>query len=776
MKKLLTLFSFIFICNYCFSQDIIGYEDLSNFDVSLLTDKELYAIHKELNARNMTLADARPIVIEKGMSQEQFKLLEERLALIDPQEEDIIDMESKALDYKHIPYSEESDFEKKDGWIYGSEIFANKALSFEPNQVLSSPEAYQLGTGDQLEVVIFGVQQFSQTVRINQNGTIFLKNIGAVAIGGLQLGAASQLIKDKASKIYKTIQTGNSQISVTITDFKTIQVTMIGVIQPGNYALSSLSTVFNALHVAGGPNKNGTYREIQLIRNNTIYKTIDLYDFLTAGDLTGNVSLQNNDIIRVPTYQKRVEVIGEVKRPGLFELIDGETFDDLMTYCSGFNEGAYTKNIKLTTTTESEYKITTVTQDKFDALEFKSGDKLQVDKIRETYENRVIVSGAVFRPAEYELTDGMRVLDLLQKADGTTADAFTDRALIVRRDEKLQPEIIGVNLLKIQEDPSSEDNIPLLKDDELIVSSITDLKESQSVVLSGEVMNPGIFQFANNMSLYDLIILGGGLKTSASTKVEIARTSSNESNETKIIQVEIDLSLNSTSSNYQLQPNDVISVRKQFNYSEAEEISLAGEVQYPGTYAIKSENERVGSVIDRSGGLTNRANPKGIKIIRQLDINSTSLEDNSVVVIPINYEAIKKNPDSKANILIQEGDEIRVEKLVETTVVTGAVEMETEIPINGNKSAKYYIKASGGFKENANKKKTYVIYSNGMAKTTKRFAFFKFYPKPDFGSTIIVPEQAEKVDGLTTQEMVALSAILSSATGVTVAIISLLKP
>lgn len=775
MKGFLLIFSFILLIPISLSQGVISSEDLENFDAAELSEVQLFQIQTELESMNTTLESSRALIIEKGMPLAQFNLLSERLSKLKKQHNKPEISEQK-IEFEHPPLSVASDFEKKDGWVFGSEIFSNKSLSFEPNQSLSTPDAYVLGAGDELQVVIYGIQQFTETVRVSKNGTIFLSNIGSVNVGGLQLGAAVQLINKKAASIYQTLNNGRSDLSVTISEFKTIQVTMIGVEQPGNYTLSSLASVFNGLHMAGGPSENGSYRNIELIRNNKIFKKIDLYDFLTAGDLSSNLSLQNNDIIRVPTYTTRVEVTGEVKRPGLFELKEGENFERLLLYCSGFTENAYTKNIQLTTATDAEYKIETIPKSAFKTIVFKSGDKLKIGKLLSSFENMVSISGAVYRPFEYELVDGMRISDLLNKADGLTDDAFAERALILRRDEKLQAEIIGVNLLDIIANPDSDENILLVKNDELIVSSISELKEDQNIVIAGEVSNPGEFAYAKNLTLYDLIIMAGGFKTSASNKVEIGRISDSTTKETKIITLEIDPLLESNTQNFKLEPNDIVSVRRLLNYNLAEGISLVGEINYPGIYAIRSDNERIGDLIARSGGLNERANPNGIKIIRKLNINSSTTEDDNVVIIPIDYESILKNPNSKANILIQKGDEIRVERLVETTAVSGAVAMETEIPVKNNKSAKYYIKSSGGFSDNANKKKTYVIYSNGVAKTTKNFGLFEIYPNPEFGSTIVVPEKSEKPDGLSTQEIVTLSAILSSATGITVALISLVTP
>ncbi len=785
MKNVL-LFLFCFLAiPACFGQKIFEEENLSTVKVRLLSEAELIQINQTLKDQNISITELRTIAVQKGMSQQEFELLEKRLEELEvtgnnSTENKTVD-QSKPTKQDLNAQIEKPNDPQSDTWVYGSEIFANKALSFEPNQSLSTPDAYLLGTGDELEVVIYGIQEFTQTTRIDKQGKIFLRNIGSVQVGGLALGAAIQLIEKKASTIYSTLASGRSQLSVTVTNFKTIQITMIGVKQPGNYTLSSLATVFNALHIGGGPSENGSYRNIELIRNNEVIKTIDLYRFLTKGDLSGNVGLQNNDIIRVPTYQTRVEVVGAVKRPGMFELKPTEGFDALIEYASGFAENAYLKTAQLTTTTDTELKIQTIAKDEFNTISFKPGDKLRIGELLETYQNKVTISGAVYRPSDYELTEGMTIYDLVMQADGLTEDAFAGRALLMRKGNQLQPTVIGLNLTAILADSGAVANIPLERDDELIVSSVNELKETLNVRIAGEVLEPGSYEYAENLTVYDLVLIAGGFKESASNKVEIARIPTGKGGdssrvEPQIFTIQIDQGFEKNAQNFELQPYDVVSVRKARNYKMIEEVMVAGEVNFPGTYAIQQENERIGDIIARSGGLKDRANIKGIKIVRNANVNRTSEEDDGTIIIPIDYKKIVNNQNSDANIRVRNGDQIYVERLIQTTKVNGAVAIETEIPIKRSKSARYYVNAAGGFKQEANKKKTYVIYANGMAKTTKNFLLFKVYPKPDYGSSIIVPEKNINQDGMTTQEVVALSTILSSITGITIAIITLVQP
>lgn len=781
MEKILLSILLLFATLNIHAQSPIEGDDLTNFRAESLKNEQIVQIKEELQSRALSIEEFRRICISKGMSMEEFNHLESRLNIVT---EDQVSTQESESNEDNVAIPDPIHSAKKEtentGWIFGSEIFSNSSLSFEPNQTLSNPTSYVLGSGDEIQVVIYGVQQFTQKAHVNSAGNIILNNIGSVHVGGLTIGAATDLLKKRSGEIYNTLNSGRSELSITLTQFKSIQVTLIGVKQPGNYSLSSLSTVFNALHIAGGPSDNGTYRNIELIRNNKLYKTLDLYDFLTQGDLSSNIALQNDDILRVPTYSSRITISGSVKRPGIYELKEGENFEDLIRYCSGFSDNAYRKSIQLFTTTDSERKILTIGKDALNSLELKSGDAITVGSLLETFENKVELEGAVYRPAAYELKAGMTVYDLVSGADGLTPDAFKERALLIRKGENLIPEVIGINIGEIMNNPGISDNMILEKDDKLVVSSLLNLKEERTVEIQGEVIDPGVFPYIEDMSLYDLIIMAGGLKESASSKVEIARVLAHGEEDSlgldaELIDALIDPSLKSLENDIPLENFDFIFIRKIEDYGLMQEVIVKGEVKFPGIYIIAKENETVGDILARAGGPNTKANRNGIKIVRNSNVKSTLIEDEEPVTIPIDYQKILDQPESSLNIHLQKGDVIVVEALAQTTKVLGAVALSTEIPIRNHKRSKYYINAAGGFNENADKNKTYVIYSNGQAKTMKRFLFFKIYPKPKYGSSIIVPENVDSDDKMSTQEVLVLTGVLSSISGVTIAVISLFK-
>jgi len=771
-----------------YSQDFFSAgQDLSKVRVEDLSDPQIDKIRSEMKKRNLALEDLQNLAYSKGMSPVQFSILSDRLKLSVQQElsmsesakekEETTQVKNQKTTSKTAVQSEK--YQK----IFGSEIFSNAQLSFEPNQSLATPGGYVLGPGDELEIILYGMQQFQQTTRVTKEGFVTVPNVGSVKVGGLQFGAALELLKKKSGVIYTSLKSGASELSVSLTNFKTIQVTIIGALNPGNYNVSSLATAFNALHSAGGPGENGSFRSIELIRKGKVIKVIDLYAFLSKGDISGNLNLQNDDIIRVPPYANRVEIEGEVKRPGIFELKNGEGLSELLTYCSGYTENAYHGAVSVTRMSDKKKKIITIDKTGFDTLKLESGDLIKVDPILDLYENRILVKGAVYHPGEYQLVEGMRISDLINKADGFREDAYLERALLIREQPDMLKEVVGVDLRAIKSSPGSVNDLLLKNEDELVVPSAFDFEENRTVEVNGEILNPGKFPFIRKMKLYDLIIQAGGVKESAAEIVEISRVTNTDSTGLKIeaetIMLTVLEDLSNDSSNIELMPFDIVSIRKKSSYNMVNSVHVEGEVLYPGKYGIGEKNERISSIIERAGGLNDKANSNGVKIIRTIDyvddLDPMTIE-RKVITVPVDYRRILRNKKHRSNVRVLPGDKIVIEQNIQTVKVVGEVELCSQLPKVRNKRAKFYINTAGGFKDQADKRKVYVIYANGYARKTKSFLFFKSYPKPEYGSQVVVPRKPEDKKRMTTGELVGISGVLSSVTGMTIALIKLLQP
>jgi protein involved in polysaccharide export with SLBB domain len=520
-----------------------------------------------------------------------------------------------------------------------------------------------------------------------------------------------------------------------------------------------------------------------------VYRTIDLYRFLVNGDQSDNVGLKDNDVIRIPAYSQRVTVEGQVKRPGIFEMKKGETFADLLSFASGFNEFAYTASVNVLQKTAKEFKVRDITSAEYTSYQPQSGDVFRVTKILNRFENRIIIEGAVFRPDTYSFYEGMRISDLILKADGLKDDAYSKRARIIRVKSDLTTEIVNVDLEQAMSG-NLEADIALNKEDVVTVYSILDFVEEYKVTIDGEIKNPGVYDYYEGLTLNDFLVQAGGLTGSASKRVEIARMIVSEEiddanpNIAELFTVAIAPNNNEQATNFELLPFDVVNIRKMAVFEKPEMVSVSGAVNYAGKYVLAQKKDRVYDIIQRAGGLTSLANIEGVKIKRPIqakqigDINNVNLnlgkndsvqnslekkmkEEIKFATIPVDWASIIEDPKSSTNVTLFAGDEIEVAAFNEGVKVTGNVLLTSEIPYDKGKSFGYYLNAVGGVDAKGWKKKAYIIYPNGKAAVTSSFLFFKNYPKVTPGSQIIVPEKPE-VKKMSTGEFVSIGSVIAS--------------
>ena len=810
MKKIITvliLFVAFFYSTTAVAQDLLKSTDLSTLKVDYLSDSDIAKIKAQLQTNNVTIEQAEPMALAKGMSASEFAKLKERLAM-PVTKTDVVKKDSKDDDEdkgleKEFGRKQEKIVNTKvkdsiNALVFGSELFDNPTLNFEPNLKLATPMNYVLGPGDELQVTVYGVQEFNATVPVSTEGKVTIQYVGQIPVSGMTIEAATQKIKSAIARVYSTVASGQSQVGISLSRIRTIRVTIIGSKQPGNYSISSLATVYNALFLGGGPGKNGSYRNIELLRDNRVYKNIDIYRFLVNGDQSDNVGLKDNDVIRIPAYSQRVTVEGQVKRPGIFEMKKGETFSNLVSFASGFNEFAYTASVNVLQKTNKEFKVTDIKESEFNSYKPLSGDVFRVSKILSRFENRIKIEGAVFRPDTYSFYEGMRISDLISKADGLKEDAYSNRARIIRLRSDLTTEIVNVNLAQALSGDLDAD-VALKREDVITVYSILDFEEEFSITIDGEIKKPGVYDYYENLTLNDLFVQAGGLTGSASKRVEIARMIQSEeiddSNPRKIelFNIEISADNNEQAKNFALLPFDVVNIRKMAVYEKPEMVTVSGAVHYAGKYVLANKQDRVYDVIQRAGGLTSVANVEGVRIKRPIqakqieDLENVNLnlgkkdsiqnklekklkEDLKYATIPVDWKSIVKNPKSNTNVTLFPGDEIEVVAFNEGVKVTGNVLLTSEIPYNRNKGFAYYINAAGGIDAKGWKKKAYIIYPNGKADVASSFLFFKNYPKVTPGSQIIVPEKPE-TKKMSTGEFVSIAGVLASLAGVIIAIL-----
>jgi protein involved in polysaccharide export with SLBB domain len=440
-------------------------------------------------------------------------------------------------------------------------------------------------------------------------------------------------------------------------------VTIIGAQRSGNYNVSSLSNVLSALTMAGGPSEIGSYRAIELIRDNKVVKTFDLYAFMQNGDQSQNMGLKDRDVIKVPPYKGRIEIKGQVKRPGIFELNATENFKQFLQYAGGFDDTAYTAWVKVIQKNDKEKAVKDLAQNQFASYQPQGGDIIQVSKILDRFQNRVKLTGAVFRPDVYELTEGMRISDLVQRADGLREDAFIGRAQLIRLKPNLLKELVTINLSKaLQKDPN--ENIFLQREDELYINSIVDLRDSLTVDLLGEVRNQGRFNYVDSMTVKDLILMAGGFNYAANKQIEVARLIQYGDRVTNnqvatILKTEVngDLSFNAGQENFVLQPMDVVTITKKVGFTNPEVVSISGQVQNVGKYTLSTRVERVSDIVKRAGGLIGEAYGEGAYIKRsrynidtlKSDESKTSIEEAYNRKFKAQQEAEKQNLNALLN-------------------------------------------------------------------------------------------------------------------------------
>lgn len=659
--------------------------------------------------------------------------------------------------------------------VFGRDIFNNSNLTFEPSLNIATPVDYRLGPGDQLVIEVWGASQANITQKVTPDGYITIPDVGPIQVNGLTVQAASNKIRAKLSKIYSGMGTTNVDLStdvkVSLGQIRTIQVNIMGeVAQPGTYALSSFSTVFHALYKAGGISQLGSLRNIKVVRGGRTVATVDVYDYILHGRSHSDIRLQEGDVILASPYDALVLVKGKIKRPMYYEMKRTESIRTLIDYAGGFTNDAYTSAVTVERNDEKERTICSVDDMNYGVFKVKDGDVVSVGAILDRYNNRIEIKGAVYRPGFYELGKEIStVRDLITKADGLLEDAFTNRAVLHRENLDKTLEIISVNVKGVLD--GTEPDITLQRNDVLFIPSKYDLEAKGTVEISGEVYSPGIFPYAENTKLEDLIIMAGGLTESASkVRVDIARRL-NDPNSTKK-QKEISKMFSFAVKDgfvvegdpgFILEPYDQVFVRRSPGYTPKVNVSITGEVEFEGSYALNERNERLSDLIARAGGLTGFAYLKGARLERQLKeeeylqakelltmvASNNQISGNDSIIIPavsrtytvaIDLEKIMSNPHSSLDPVLQDGDAVIIPQLMTTVQVTGSVRKPNAVVYNPDMKLKDYISEAGGYAERARKSGTFILYPNGHIKELGRNASAKEIVG---GAKIIVPQKGK---------------------------------
>lgn len=806
--RILLLILLLYITGTTVAQSIPS--DLSNIRAAQISDQQLVQMLGQLKNAGYTIDDIYDLAVARGMNPIEAQALRTRADGIMQQvkkNQPILNTEKtqyqpfyRGLDTIATDILTAPENKLK---IFGAELFNKGKLTFEPNLRMATPKNYILGPDDEIVIDIFGYQEANHRLKITPDGNINIPYVGVIYINGLTIEQATNRIIDKLSKNgYSNINSGRTKVQISLGSIRSIKITLLGQVKkPGTYTLPSLATVFNALYSSGGPTDNGSFRNIQIIRNNTIVDTLDIYDFLVQGIQSHNIRLEDQDVIRIPTYTKRVTITGQIKREGIYEIKQGEHLTDILNFAGGFSDTAYTAAISVIQNTNTQKKVIDVSADSFATYIPKNADIYTIGKILDKYENRVQIQGAVFRPGSYEWKNGLTLLQLIEKAQGLKEDAFIKRGIITRLKPDLTPSYINFNI-----DDILSHNVPditLQKEDIINIRSIFDLKEQFNVSIEGEIRTPAQYNYYEGMTLQDLILLAGGFKENASTtNIEIARRLKNgsplnlDSTTTSIIKIGTAGDIFDMKIPIILEPFDKIVVHSSPSYFPQKTVKVEGAVLYPGDYSLATQNERVSNLLRRAGGLLPTANQEATYILRLRDtaainkrkqqlLKTLSTNKDSVVNefsdeslydrLTLNLDKIKKQPGSSIDVFLVEGDILRIEKNISTVKISGFVYTPSIQPYEKGRSLKYYIDNAGGLTTAARKRGIHIIYPNGEARKVKKFLFFTTYPQVKPGSEIVVPKIVREKRGLSTAEVISITTATASLATVVLVLINNLK-
>ena len=728
---------FLFLSIQAFSQDI----DTMKSVARLSSDAELTSYINKAKSNGLSLIEVEGLVNAQGASPSELQKLRTLWNAGSVNSSSPIDILPDSPG-SSLGNSGNTKITNKASRRFGSNFFENKNISEVPQLFVATPNDYRLGPGDELIVNLFGASENSYSIEISRNGTVKLDRLAPIYLSGLSISSAKSRLKNRLSKLYAGLvsndQLSKVDIDVSLQKARSIVINITGQITgPGTYTISGFSSVLNALFAAGGPNEIGSFRNIKLLRNGKVHKTIDLYDYFVSG-IYPNVYLRDQDVILVEAFSKQVNVNSGFKTNGLFELKENETYEDVLNFAGGFSSNSYKDKLFVSRINSYSRSIVEISKKDFSKSNLYDGDIINAKTISSFIENSVSISGAVYLPGTFDLTSVSTLRDLIDSANGLNPNAI-NKGFIYRSEKGIEDEIIDLNLLD-----SQALNITLQNQDRVVVLSRTSLIDYDSFITKGLFNSPQTFQLKEGMTITDAVILSGGFMNEADrSRVTLNRNTSKNNDNTLIENLEFSFDENyKTENDILLEKNDVISVRNVPFQRSTKSYTISGEVNTPGSYVLELENFSVKNALKKIK-FTNSANIDQIHIIRdgfQIPLNDINVTD----------------------FIISEGDNIVVPEIKNIVKTIGSVQQPSILDFQLNKSFKKSIVNSGGFSENADKKRSYVIYQNGLKKQTRSFLFFKKYPKIISGSTLVVPPKKEKENRSSTAELIGITSSITS--------------
>ncbi len=775
--------------------------DLSRVRASQITDEQLQQYIREAKSRGLSLDELQVELVQRGLPRseaDELMLRAHQLELSSDRGADTAKGNNRsgrkyAGEYKKAnPFSSDELIIDRKPRLFGAEMFSSQNLSFEPDLRMATPRDYTVGPDDELQLNIYGENISQQTLKVTPEGNVTVRYAGVINLNGLTIEAASDLLKTRLTKYYPALRSGKTKLQLTLATVRSIRITIIGAVnRPGTYTLPSVSSFYNALYVSGGPAENGSFRNIELLRGNKLLQKADLYDFLIRGNQTANIRLQDNDVIRVPFAKLLVTINGQVNRPGIFEVKENESLADVFEFAGSFKSKAFRARVTGNRYGVLEREVLDIAGDSLAFFTPENGDEYNVDSLLNRFHNRVLISGAVFKPGQYALDPAMTLEGLINKAQGLKEDVFGGSAIIVRTRKNLTKEYLTIDLQRML--AGARSGILLQKEDSVHIASIFDLRDTTVVAINGAVRQPGEFRYEDSLTLRALIIKAGGFKDEATASgIEISRRKRDVlinqvgSEIVDIIKFDGDRDL-AKMPDIVLKPFDIVSIKENPFYKRQISVKISGEVLMPATYSLRTREERLSSIIQRSGGLLYTANIRGAKLLRQnkakvdtsevrrlltvIKKDTTDIRDSAVAKVTrevaIDLAYIIKHPGSEDDIVLEDGDELVVPRTNNMVSVNGEVFKPLDIMYEKRKSIRDYISDAGGVTLSGKRSRTFIIYANGRsAKIRHVLGIFPRFPPVEPGSNIFVPERPKRSDFDVAKGGILISAVTALITAV----------
>lgn len=776
-----------------------------------MTDQEVLQYVKTANAEGKSEKQIGQELVAKGVTKEQVERIKANYEKSQKNNgSNTKNTTSTGYDRRYDPSKEEipmilENFEVTEEnndenvkEIFGHAVFSTPNLSFEPNDNAATPKDYHLGPGDEVVIDIWGESEDHLREVISPEGSIMIEQLGPIYLNGMTIDEAAKHIRTSFASKYAGVSDKNTDVQVTLGQMRTIQLNIMGeVAVPGTYRLSPFSNVFHALYKAGGINDIGSMRNVDVMRNGRKIASIDVYQYLFNGEHKGNIRLQEGDVIIVPPYNQLVNLTGNVKRPMYYEIKEGETLQDVLNYAGGFTGEAYKELVGIVRQSGREKEMMNVTQSDFSLFALQNGDSISVDTIRDRFSNRVELKGAVMRPGMYAIGRDINTLSqLISRADGLQEDAYALRIMLYREGDDLTPVTEAVDYAAILSGRAKD--IPLRRNDVIVVSSLEEIRELGEFTIMGSVVNPGNYPYADNTTIESLIMQAGGLLRGASlARVDVSRrivdpmATQATSKIAEVFTFSLQDGLIANKDNdFVLQPYDVVEVRMSPNYQQQKFVNVEGEVNFAGGYVLQQRNERLSEIVKRAGGLTPEAYVRGARLIRKMSDDEVAARDETMRLaiqssgndsisveklnlgntysVGIELDKALKNPGSYYDIVLRPDDQLYVPELVSTVKISGDVMFPNTVTYIPGKKYKDYIKDAGGYSDKANKGRAFIVYLNGNVVKAKGNSPI------EPGCQIIVPTKPEG-KGFDWTKVLTITSTLGSLGTMAAAIAAIVK-